>query len=309
MTTPSRPDSTNRAPLRLLTLLALAAGCGGPEGEDAEPLGTLPQALTRSWTAFQGVAPEAYDKTDAEQDFGPLASWDPTNKITVGSASGNEYLRVTLPSATENVGGKFRPRLWTSGEYATATVRWRVYLESGWDFYNGDLKMAGVGGGKNYTGGDGAQTKSSCDGWSLRFVFSGNPNNKLYAYYYGCDMAGLYSNGQVYGDKLGTGCALTVGEWYTLILSTQANTSGQANGKLRMWVRRDSTGAVCTVWSTDTRRLANDTSLSSLHENYPSVWNAEVFRGGAGEPPAENHYLRIDDVLWNNYFYASAPSL
>jgi len=309
MTLPARPDTLCRSTSGLLALLALAAGCGGPVSEGEEELGTLAQGLTRGAWTFEGDALDAYTQTDAQADFGSLASWTSTNQITVGSSEGNEYLRVKLPSSTEDIGAKFRPRLWTSGEYATATVRWRVFLEPGWDFYSGDIKMAGVGGGKNYTGGAGDLARSNCDGWSLRFVFSGTPNNKLYAYYYGCDMAGLYSGGQVYGDKLGTGCAVTVGEWYTLLISTQANTSSQSNGRLRMWVRREATGAVCTVLSTDTRRLANDTSLSSLHENYPSLWNAEVFRGGAGTPPAEDHYVRIDDVLWNNYFYSTAPSL
>ena len=44
------------------------------------------------------------------------------------------------------------------------------------------------------------------------------------------------------------------------------------------------------------------------HENHPRVRDAEWFRGGVGTPPAEDHYVRIDDVLWNSNFYATAPS-
>lgn len=309
MTPASRFHSTCRATTRLAVLLALAGGCGGPETEEAEELGTLPQALTRGPWDFEGDTLDAYTVTDARADFGASTGWNSNNQITVGSSGGDEYLRVKLPASTENDGGKFYPLLWTSGEYSTATIRWKMYLEPGWDFYNGDLKMAGLGGGKNYTGGAGDEAQANCDGWSARFVFGGNPNNKLYAYYYGCDMTGTPSGGILYGNKLGTGCAVTVGEWYTLIMSVQANTSGQANGKLRMWARRDSDGTVCTVASSDTRRFANNTATYTWNESYPRIWNAEWFRGGAGTPPAEDHYLRIDDVLWNNYFYSTVPSL
>lgn len=298
-----------RATPRLTVLLALTLGCGGPAPEVDEELGTLPQALTRGPWTFEGDPLDAYTQADAQADFGTSTGWNSTNQLTIDSSAGNEYLRVKLPASTENVGGKFYPLLWTSGEYATATLRWRVYLEPGWDFYSGDLKMAGVGGGRNYTGGAGDEAQAHCDGWSARFMFNGNPNNTLRAYYYGCDMTGTPSGGVLYGNVLGTGCPLTVGEWYTLIISIQANTSGQANGRLRMWARRESTGTVCTVASSDTRRFANDTATYSWHENYPRQWNAEWFRGGAGTPPAEDHFLRIDDVLWNNYFYATAPSL
>ncbi|WP_164019234.1 polysaccharide lyase [Pyxidicoccus trucidator] len=297
------------ATTRLAVLLTLASACGGPAPEGDEELGILPQALTRGPWTFEGKPLDAYTQAEAQADFGASTGWVATNQITVGSSEGNEYLRVKLAASTENDGGKFYPLLWTSGEYATATLRWKMYLEPGWDFYNGDLKMAGVTGGKGYTGGAGDEAQANCDGWSSRFVLGGNPNNKLYAYYYGCDMTGTPSGGILYGNKLGTGCAVTVGEWYTLIISVQANTSGQANGKLRMWARRESDGTVCTVASSDTRRFANDTATYTWHENYPRKWNAEWFRGGAGTPPAEDHYLRVDDVLWNNYFYSTAPSL
>jgi hypothetical protein len=304
-TTPSRRDLKNT---RLAILLALACGCGGPSSEGDEDLGTLAQALTRGPWTFEGKPLDAYTQTEARADFGASTGWNANNQITVASTSGNEYLKVKLAANTENDGGKFYPLLWTSGEYPAATLRWRMYLESGWDFYNGDIKVAGVGGGRNYTGGRGAEAKANCDGWSARLVFSGNPNNTLRTYYYGCDMTGMPSNGVIYGDKFGTGCAVNVGEWYTLIISIQANTSGAANGKVRMWARRESTGTVCTVWSSDTRKFANDTATYTWHENYPRLWNAEWFRGGAGTPPAEDHFLRIDDVRWDNVFYSAPPA-
>ena len=141
-------------------------------------------------------------------------------------------------------------------------------------------------------------------------MLHGNPNNKLYAYYYGCDMTGTpSSSGVLYGNTLGSGCTVTVGEWSTMMVSVQANTSGQANGRLRMGGLRESTGAVCTVLSSDTKKFANDTATYTWPENHPRVWDAEWFRGGSGTPPAEDHYVRIDDVLWNSNFYATAPSL
>lgn len=310
MSTTSRRIPRRAVSIHLALVPLLAAGCGGPEAEDtgAQELGAVTQALTRGPWTFEGKPLDAYTQTEAQADFGSVG-WNSTNQITVGSSGGNEYLRVKLPSSTENQGGKFYPLLWTSGEYATATLRWRMYLEPGWDFYSGDIKMAGTGGGKNYTGGAGDEAQANCDGWSARFVLSGNPNNKLKAYYYGCDMTGTPSGGILYGNSLGTGCTVTVGEWYTLMISVQANTSGQANGRLRMWVRRELDGSVCTVVSSDTRKFANDTATYTWHENYPRLWNAEFFRGGAGTPPAEDHFVRIDDVLWNNYFYTAAPSL
>jgi hypothetical protein len=295
--------------LMVATLLTFAGGCGGEaNAPDESSVGQTSQALTRGPWDFEGDALDTYTRTDAEADFGPLYGWDASNLITVASTNSNEYLRVKLPSSTEDQGAKFTPYLWSSGEYPDTTVQWQIYFEPGWDFYDGDVKLGGVGGGRNYTGGDGDEAKNNCDGWNLRFILHGSPNNQVKAYYYGCDMAGTPSNGVLYGNVLGSGCTITSGEWYTLVVSVRANSSGMSNGRLRMWLKRNADPTnVCTVASSDNRKFANDTAYASWHENYPRYWSVSVFRGGAGTPPAEDHYVRMDVIKWNNYFYDTYP--
>jgi hypothetical protein len=300
-----------RTGLALATLLTFGVSCGGGiEAPDESSVGQLAQALTRGPWDFEGDPLDTYTQTDAVADFDSLYSWDTSNLIAVASTGGNEYLRVRLPSATEDQGAKFTPYLWPPGqygEYSDSTVQWQIYLEPGWDFYNGDVKLGGIGGGRNYTGGNGDEAQNNCDGWSLRYILHGSPNNKVKAYYYGCDMTGTPSNGVLYGNVLGSGCPIVAGEWYTLVVSIRANSSGMANGRLRMWLKRNLDNTVCTVASADNKQFANDTSHASWHENYPRYWNVSVFRGGAGTPPAEDHYVRMDVIKWNNYFYDTYP--
>lgn len=147
-------------------------------------------------------------------------------------------------------------------------------------------KQIGLSGGKGYDGGRGEEARTQGDGWSVRLQFDANADtitNQLYVYH--VRMPGKY------GDALGTKALrfpLTRGQWHTIKLRvTMQSAPATADGRIEVW--QDG----------QPRFDLKDVQFVSKEEGRTiNRVRFEMFPGGGGIFPTQDHEIHIDDLKW-----------
>jgi len=208
-----------------------------------------------------------YTKSNFDSDFGN-SDYYIVNNATISSGQ----LKIKLPANQENVGLKARVTLPEKMSYYAEMKFW---VPSGFPFGTlNDLKLPlGFGGGTNPTGG----TPDPYNGWSVRLFKNTDGKLGLYAYH-------AYQSSN-YGDKWMTDVTFNTNTWYTVQLWVKVNNSNTSNGELKLWIN-----GVQKINKTGIRWSHNNKNINKYH--------ADLFRGGAGDPPNSDAYFYIDYIKW-----------
>ncbi len=239
---------------------------------------------------------QRYYRSDAEEDFGSDLSWASSNDWTSRGNLMETYsggLRFRLPAGVHGngTGGKIRvPISSRSGYY----LQYRVQFESGFDFTppsggsNGG-KLPGLAGGDGNTGGDPGWDG---DGWSARLMWRGDRTSssstaRLYAYVYHKDQP------KTYGQYVDTGFDVSAGDWYTVRLYVGMNTGDNKDGRLRVWLKEDSSQP---GFGSSRVSRSNIRWMDNGHEVDEAL--IQVFNGGGTSKwdLTTASFIRIDDV-------------
>lgn len=145
-------------------------------------------------------------------------------------------------------------------------------------------KQLGLSGGKGYDGGRGEEARLNGDGWSIRLQFDAEEDgirNSLYVYRQGMD--GKYGNGLGAGSFL-----LRRGTWHDLRLRvTMQSAPDTADGRIEVWCdgeKKIDKNGVRFVREEAGRRIDRV--------------RLEIFPGGGGDFPANDHVIDLRDIAW-----------
>jgi hypothetical protein len=217
-----------------------------------------------------------YGDTQAISDFGNI------NQTVQGGdrlkIDTSERLRFELPIGmvgSANTGGIIKAGIVPKNEY---TLEYEIRFDSGFPWSKGG-KVAGISGGKGYTGGEGALARTG-DGWSVRMMW--REDGRIIPYVYHYEMTGDF--GDTFGDTLGY---FTDTKPYKIKYYVKLNTGSDKNGILRIWM-----DDVQIYNKEDLIYRTDDSKIDTCH--------VSIFAGGSTEDwnMTGTGYIRLSYINW-----------
>jgi len=242
---------------------------------------------------FENHSPGTYTTAMVSSDF-PAAEWYhgfEYERATIVIEEGNRVLRVKYPQGClgpnyeEGCGIQIKWRLPETAD--TMWVSYKLKFEDGFDFRKGG-KLAGLCGGKAYTGGNKPASKG--DGWSARIMWRENGTAFQYMYY--VEQAANYGDYWAWQEN-GTASRFRSGEWYTvttqIILNTIHRGASQGNhdGIIRSWLNGNPVMEKTNLRLVDFENQSIDLFyFSTFHGGSSADWS-----------PIRDSYIRYDDII------------
>jgi hypothetical protein len=233
-----------------------------------------------------------YTDAQAIADFGSIKQKTQTDRITISSAGHLVFFMPQGGVGTSGSGGQILADLQPKDDY---TVVYRVRfnpITGTYDWTEGG-KLPGVGGGKNYTGGNGAQLG---DGFSVRLHFK--PGGHLIPYVYHADMEGSYGDG--FGPDMNTQAlkdvVLSSNMWHTIKIYVKVNTESNNNGVLKIYIDDMNTPKFT---KTDIKYVTNGSKVDTLHLTAFHGGSDPVRFGPSHDQKIDFDWVKIHQGIWS----------
>jgi len=222
------------------------------------------------YTAYQ-----VYDATAVTNDFGNVDTLQGDTRLKIDTS---ERLRFEMPVdqlGSANTGGIIKAKIVPKNEY---TLEYEIRFDNLFPWSKGG-KVAGMSGGKGYTGGEGALARTG-DGWSVRMMW--REDGRIIPYVYHALMDGDY--GDTFGLTLGY---FTYTQPHKVKYYIKLNTGSDQNGILQIWL--------------DDVQIMNKTDLCYRTDNSKiDTCHVAIFAGGSTVDwnMQGSSYIRLSYIKW-----------
>jgi hypothetical protein len=219
-----------------------------------------------------------YDGTAVTNDFGNVNTLQGGDRLKIDTS---ERLRFYLPAGqlgTANTGGLIKAKVAGKNEY---TFEYEIRFDSGFPWSKGG-KVAGMSGGKGYTGGEGDLARTLGDGWSVRMMW--REGGRIIPYVYHAGMA----EGELYGDTFGKTLGyFTDTKAHIIKYYIKLNTGANFDGILKIWMDGNE-----ILNMNDICYRRDDSQIDTAH--------LAIFAGGSTEDwnMTADGYIRLSYVKW-----------
>lgn len=216
-----------------------------------------------------------YDATAVTNDFGNFDTLQGGDRLKIDTS---ERLRFELPIGmvgSANTGGIIKAKIVPKNEY---TLEYEIRFDAGFPWSKGG-KVAGLSGGKGYTGGEGALARTG-DGWSVRMMW--REDGRIIPYVYHQEMTGDF--GDTFGDTLGY---FTNTQPHKIKYYVKLNTGSDKNGILR-------------IWMDDVQIYNKENLIYRTDDSKIDTCHIAIFAGGstADWNMTETGYIRLSYINW-----------
>jgi hypothetical protein len=226
---------------------------------------------------FEGYTSwQVYGATEVNNDFGSYTTLQGGDRLKIDTTG---RLRFYLPIGmvgSANTGGIIKANIVPKNEY---TLEYEIRFDSGFPWSKGG-KVAGLSGGKGYTGGEGNLARTLGDGWSVRMMWREDGRIIPYVYHYGM----TEDFGDTFGKTLGY---FTNTQAHKIKYYVKLNTGSNQDGILRIWM--------------DDVQILNEEELTyRIDDSKIDTCHISIFAGGSTEDwnMTGDGYIRLSYISW-----------